>query len=107
VIVVDTNVVSYALIQGPFTALARQVRKADPVWRLPELWKHEYLNVLVTYIRTSGLEAKTALRLWNQADEMLSGLTVSVDNHLAIRLAVEKKIGGYDAQFVANSGCHW
>jgi predicted nucleic acid-binding protein len=39
-IVVDTNILVYSLIQGPATALARRVLDHDPVIRLPELWRH-------------------------------------------------------------------
>lgn len=100
-IVVDTNVISYALIEGPLTSLAREVRTADSQWRVPELWKHEYLNVLVTYCRSTGLDARIAVRLWDQAERVLSGSTTPVNSHLAIRLAIDKKLSGYDAQFVA------
>ncbi len=50
-IVVDVNVVAYYFIEGDKTALAREVMQADPDWRLPSLWRHEYLNVVATYPR--------------------------------------------------------
>ena len=47
-IVVDTNVIAYVLIEGDKTALAQQVAKKDPDWKVPPLWRHEFLNVLAT-----------------------------------------------------------
>jgi predicted nucleic acid-binding protein len=100
-IVVDTNVVAYALIEGTHTALARRVWSLDPAWRLPDLWAHEYLNILATYARVGGMSLRKATQLWNQATELLSGCLRPVDMLLALELAVENNISAYDAQFVA------
>ena len=43
-IVVDTNLVSYLLIEGKRTVEARQVRQRDPDCVLPPLWRGEFLN---------------------------------------------------------------
>jgi len=51
VIVVDVNVVAYFLIEGEHTERARELWRRDPDWRLPPLWRHEYLNVLATFVR--------------------------------------------------------
>lgn len=100
-IAVDTNVVAYALIQGAQTALARRVWDLDPVWRLPDLWRHEYLNVLATYARRGGASLRMVTQLWIQAVQLLAGSTQPVDMPLALQLAIENKISAYDAQFVA------
>ncbi|HSB17472.1 MAG TPA: type II toxin-antitoxin system VapC family toxin [Bryobacteraceae bacterium] len=101
VIVVDTNVVAYALIEGAHTPLALQVRKIDPAWRLPDLWRHEFLNILATYVRQGGTDENTARRLWLKADDLLAPATVAVDLSLALGLAVRYRISAYDAQFIA------
>jgi len=79
VIVVDTNVVAYALIQGTQTALARQVRQRDPFWRLPTLWRHEFLNILAVYVRRGGARLREAAFLWGQAVKLLSPGEQAVD----------------------------
>ncbi len=99
-IVVDTNVVAYALMEGPHTELARRVRELDPDWRLPELWQHEYLNILATYARQGGLTARAAQRLWREAVRVLGPATMAADLSSALELAVEHGVTAYDAQFI-------
>jgi predicted nucleic acid-binding protein len=100
-IVVDTNVIAYALIEGTHTALARRVWNRDPVWCLPDLWRHEYLNVLATYVRQQGTSLRRATQLWIQATRLLAGCARPVDMPLALQLAVDHHISAYDAQFIA------
>lgn len=50
-IVVDVNVVVYFFIEGERTTAARELMAHDADWRLPPLWRHEYLNVLATLTR--------------------------------------------------------
>ena len=62
-IVADTNLVAYLLIEGDQTAAARRVWERDRDWILPPLWRSEYLNVLATLVRTAlryGLSAYDA-----------------------------------------------
>jgi len=101
VIVVDTNVVAYALIEGTHTELARKVREIDPEWRLPELWQHEYLNILATYAKQGGVPVRTAQRLWREGVRLLASATRPADMVLSLELAVERGVSAYDAQFIA------
>jgi predicted nucleic acid-binding protein len=101
VIVVDTNVVVISLIEGPQTKLARSVFARDSDWRLPELWRHEFLNVLTTYVRHGGMELETARQLWLQAERLLTDCTQAVNMTYALKLSIEHQISAYDAQFVS------
>lgn len=100
-IVPDTNIIAYALIEGPRTALARRALTLDPDWRLPALWAHEFLNILATYVRLGGAPRSQALRLWRRATALLNGCVTAVDMELALELAAEHAISAYNAQFVA------
>lgn len=99
-IVVDTNVVAYLLIQGDKTALARQVYAHDREWIVPALWKHEFLNVLATFVRHGGGDIATATRIWQEAIGLLSARQWDINLVDALRLAVDQNISAYDAQFV-------
>jgi len=100
-IVPDTNIIAYAFIEGPRTALARQALTLDADWRLPALWAHEFLNILATYVRQGGASRNQALRLWRRATALLDGCVAAVDMELALCLAAQHAISAYDAQFVA------
>ena len=100
-IVPDTNVVAYLFIQGARTPLARQVWSVDPDWRLPDLWRHEYLNSLATHARHGAMEFEAARRLWLEATDFLSGCAHAVAMAVALQVALRYKISAYDAQFIA------
>lgn len=100
-IVVDVNVVAYLLIQSDSTALAQAVWQRDPVWLLPPLWRHEYLNVLATYVKTGGATLEEARSLWSEALRLFAAGEREVDMGQALVLAVEHGISAYDGQYVA------
>ena len=100
-IVVDTNLIAYTLLEGPYTPLALRVREKDPEWSLPPLWRHEFLNVLVTYAQHGGLEPAEALAVWGRALKLLAPCEHIVDLTVAFHLAVIHRVSAYDAQFIA------
>lgn len=99
-IVVDTNVIAYLLIEGERTARARALWDIDPDWRAPGLWRHEYLNVLATFVRQGGATLSEAALLWRRAVDLLAASESEVDMLAALDLAVQHKISAYDAQYV-------
>ena len=50
-IVVDSNVIAYCWINGERTALAHRLRRLDPDWHAPVLWRSELRNILTGYRR--------------------------------------------------------
>ena len=100
-IVVDTNVIAYFLIQGDKTEQARRLWHSEPAWHVPSLWRHEFLNILSTFVRHGGSRPEEALGLWNRALELLEGQEVEVNLVRALELAIELDLSAYDAQYVA------
>lgn len=99
-IVVDVNVVAYYFIEGEKTAPARDLMRRDADWRLPALWRHEYLNVLATYARQGGAGIEEVRNLWRLALELLAPREQPADAESSLALAIEHKISAYDAQYV-------
>jgi len=99
-IVVDTNIVAYAYIQGDYTKLAHRVRELDALWRLPTLWRHEFLNVLSVYVNHGGCDLNKALDIWKISVKNLSPCEQGVDMEAALKLACQYQIAAYDAQFI-------
>jgi len=99
-IVVDTNVLAYTLIEGEFTEPARALYKLDAEWRLPTLWRHEFLNLLATTVRRKGFALSEAGALWDEAVDLFSPLEQPIDMGRALQLASEHPISAYDAQFI-------
>ncbi len=99
-IVVDTNVVAYLVIEGAHTPSARNVYQKDSAWVLPPLWRSEFLNVLAVSVRAGVLLPREARRAWRVAVELLAPPEYEPNPLLALRLAMNKGISAYDAQFV-------
>ena len=100
-IVADTNLVSYLLIEGELTDGARRVRELDADWRLPPLWRSEFLNVLASAVRAGVLDEQQALSVWWVASDLFLGHEVEPDGDSVLTLALERRISAFDAQFVA------
>lgn len=100
-IVVDTNVVAYLLIEGEKTSLAQEAYRQDSTWLVPALWKHEFLNVLATFGRQGGANLEELTEIWRQATSFFSRHEQEPAMELALRLAYERELSACDAQFAA------
>lgn len=99
-IVVDTNVITYLLIEGEQTVAAQELWSLDSDWRVPPLWRHELLNVLATLGKAGGLDLHEAQEIWRTALDLFASSEEDVAPSAALRLAVQAGISAYDAQFV-------
>jgi predicted nucleic acid-binding protein len=100
-VVVDVNVLAYSLIAGDRTGEALEVQRADPDWRLPPVWRHEFANVLVTYVRQGGMAEQRARELYEAAVASYGPREIAPDGAATIRCAIGRRLSAYDAQYVA------
>ena len=99
-IVADTNLIAYLLIEGDRTEAARAVWARDPVWSVPPLWRSELLNVLATAVRVELLSPDQAHGCWRAATETLRMEEVEPRGLEVLRTAMDRRISAYDAHFV-------
>lgn len=99
-IVADVNVIVYLLIEESPTEQARDLYGRDPDWIFPALWKHEFLNVLSSLVRTGRANKKDALDLWRKASRLFKNKEKEVDYDEVISISVDNNISAYDAQYV-------
>jgi predicted nucleic acid-binding protein len=100
-IVVDTNVVAYLLIEGDQSDMARAVWSKDRRWIMPAFWRSEFLNVLTTSLRSGVLTMRDAQDLWQLALTMFDKNEVQPTGRDILNIAAERKLSAYDAQFAA------
>ncbi len=100
-IAADTNLVAYLLIEGERTRAARLVWQRDPDWRLPPLWRSEFLNVLTTSVRAGVLSENQAIQAWRVGVQLLGRREQEPGGESVLRTALQYGISAYDAQFVA------
>jgi predicted nucleic acid-binding protein len=101
VIVADTNLIAYLLVDGPFTKEARAVYEKDPDWVAPSFWWSEFRNVLVMSLRRSLMSITDALEILEDADLLMGGKERDSASFRILRLAADSGCSAYDCEFVA------
>ena len=100
-IVVDTNVVAYLVVEGEQTAVAREVLDRDAQWAAPAVWRSELRNLLSTYMRCSSFGLKDALRMMRSAESLFEDREHTGDSETILTLAERSRHSSYDCEFVA------
>ena len=100
-IVVDSNVLAYFHLPGPFTARAEALFAKDPDWAVPILWRSEFRNILAGHMRRDELGFDDACRLQQQADALLAGAEYQVDSRDVLTLIRDSGCSAYDCEYVA------
>ena len=99
-VVVDTNVLVHFMFEDEKSPWTRSLRFEDAQWILPELWRHEFLNVLAT-ISKSGRDSLVVLTAtWIRAEGLFNTCERKGNAVAALEMAASLSISGYDAQFL-------
>ena len=102
-IVVDTNVIHYCWVRGQHTEVAQAVRRQDPDWHAPILWRSELRNVLTAYLRSESLSRGHIVEILDAADGALAGNEHIIADQLVLDVVEASPLTTYDAEFVALS----
>ena len=100
-IVVDTNIIAYLLIPGPWTEAAEDLLQSEPVWAAPPLWRSELRNILAGYLRRGTLSFEQTVALQSTAESLLAGHETSVDSRAVLELVRGSNCTAYECEFVA------
>lgn len=100
-IVVDTNVLASALLEGEETAVVRRVFARDADWAAPQLARSELRNVLVGRMRRGAVTLADALDAMEGLDVALAGREFEVGSDEVLSLAAGSRCTAYDCEFVA------
>jgi predicted nucleic acid-binding protein len=98
-VVIDTNVLAYLLIEGDRTADAQALHARDPDWRSEGFLLVEFSNIVATYLRAGSLDSGAAGRLLASAEQILSG-SLNLPHSHALAIAAEFGVSAYDARFL-------
>ena len=100
-IVVDSNVVAYLYLPGDHTERAEAFLEHDADWAAPLLWRSEFRNILVGYMRLKTLTYEAARDLQLEAESLLAGAEHEVDSRQVLELVRDTDCSAYDCEFVA------
>ena len=98
--VVDTNVVAALMLPTAANAEVAALLRQDSDWRLPPLWRSEFRQVLLKYVRAVLATPEQALALWHKALERFELSEQPVAGHQVLALAIATGCSTYDAEFV-------
>jgi len=101
VIVVDTNIIHYCWVRGQHTEIAQAVRRQDPDWHAPVLWRSELRNVLTAYLRRGLLSRVQIGGILRAADQAMADGEHLVADDLVLEVVAGSTLTAYDAEFVA------
>ncbi len=99
-IVVDTNVIAYLLIEGEFTETVTKLRHEESEWIAPRLWLDEFLNILATSERRSIMSPEIADKTLALACELMEGHSYDLPAQRILATARRTSCRAYDSQYV-------
>ncbi len=100
-IVADSNLIVSCVLESTATEAALALRRSDPDWRVPRLWRYEVMNILATMVKARRLEKDMAVSLYLGLVASLESAEQDSPAAAVLDLVATHGITGYDAQFVA------
>ncbi len=99
-LVVDTNILAYLLIDGDRTRDAQALYALDPEWKSEAFLLIEFSNILTTCERSKNLARSQAEALLGTAESLLRGL-IALPHRVVLEHARRFGVSAYDARFLA------
>ena len=100
-LLVDTNVVAYLLIEGEHTAAVQKLHARDPDWRSEAFLLVEFSNILASSIATKRMTLPLARDLLRNASALLDGKLGRIPHDAVLTIASRYRVSAYDARFLA------
>jgi predicted nucleic acid-binding protein len=100
VIVVDTNLIVHFFAKGDNSELAARILVTDPGWSAPLLWRSEFRNTLVKFVRGELIEWSDAFQIMTEAESLMAGNEYAMISGDVLSLAASSACSAYDAEFV-------
>ncbi len=100
-IVVDTNILLYFYLRQQYTAEVDALLGEHPRWFVPVLWRSEFRNTLIGYVRRRRMTLDQAVALVDEAMNFLQGSEHVPETRDVLELAHASGCTAYDCEFVA------
>jgi predicted nucleic acid-binding protein len=100
-IVVDANILVYWHVPHDMNDLADSVRRADPEWNAPRLWRSEFRNAMAGLLRAGRLTFEQCLGATAEAELMMREMEHEVSSAAVLELVASSSASAYDYEYVA------
>ena len=100
-LLVDTNVVAYLMIEGDYTETAQELRTRDSDWRSESFLLVEFTNVLVSSIARKRMTLSMAEDFLAKAAALFDGKLGRIPHASVLAIATRHRVSAYDARFLS------
>ncbi len=100
-IVVDTNILAHFWLPSDHTEICEQLFKWDSDWVAPVLWKSEFRNVVILYMRKKLIDLPEALQISEKAENQMKEREFHVNSIQVYDLADKSNCSSYDCEFIS------
>ena len=100
-LLVDTNVVAYLLIEGDHTEAAQELRIRDSDWRSEAFLLVEFTNVLASSIARKRMTLSMAEDLLAKVFSLFDGKLGRIPHASVLAIAARHRVNANDARFLA------
>lgn len=100
-IVVDTNILAHFWLPSDHSRLYDRLFQSDPEWVAPVLWRSEFRNVVILYLRKNLIDLQEALRISEKAENQMRDREFHVNSIQVYHLAKKSDCSSYDCEFVS------
>lgn len=100
-IVVDTNIIAHFWLPSDNSELCDRLFQQDPNWVAPLLWKSEFRNVVLQYLRKGFISLPEALQITEKAENQMKDREFHVNSIKVYDLANQSGCTSYDSEFIS------
>ena len=98
-IVVDTNILIYLYLPGPQTELCNELLAYDADWASSTIWRSEFCNTLLLYLRKKLITPDVAIKMINAAEDLVGRNELKPKLSDVLQLALSSQCTFYDWYF--------
>jgi len=100
-IVVDTNILAHFWLPSDHTELCERLFERDPEWVAPVLWKSEFRNVAILYMRKKLIDLPGAMQITEKVENQMKEREFHVNSVQVYNLADKSDCSSYDCEFIS------
>ncbi|GHB96804.1 type II toxin-antitoxin system VapC family toxin [Cerasicoccus arenae] len=100
-VIVDTGPLAFLLLPGDMTDLAQRAYDKDPAWGSAPIWRSEFRNIVVRYVREGWVSVAAAEQILRAAEDKMHPRQYNIDSNAVLDLAVQTGLSAYQCEYLA------
>ena len=100
-IVVDTNIIAHFWLPSSQSDLCDQLFQKEPHWIAPLLWRSEFRNVVLLYLRKDLISLSQAMLITEKAETQMFEREFHVNSNRVLEIGERSSCSAYDCEFIS------